>query len=351
MPDEHHESMNATYYDALSRRDPAFAGVFIYAVTTTGVYCRPTCASRRPNERNVRYFPDTASAAAAGFRACKRCRPDARESGPAWLADACRFLETAETVPALDDLAARFGFSRAHFQRTFTRAIGISPRRYAAGVRTGRLRTALRGGSTVVQATYESGFGSGSRVYENAAATIGMTPARFARGGSGVRIAYGIVASALGPVLVAATDRGICHVALGADAEQLARDLQAAFPAAELERADDRVESATSALVRYLAGTGPWPALPLDVRATAFQARVWTALRALAPGRITTYGELARALGDPRAARAVARACAANPIALLVPCHRVVGADGGLRGYRWGIERKRRLLDLERDAS
>jgi AraC family transcriptional regulator of adaptative response/methylated-DNA-[protein]-cysteine methyltransferase len=227
----------------------------------------------------------------------------------------------------------------------------VSPRRYAAGVRNNRLRASLRGGASVTDATYASGFGSGSRVYEHANATIGMTPARFANGAAGETIVYGIVASALGRVLVAATQRGICHVALGPDAMQLERDLRAAFPAAALERADDRLESATSALVRYLAGTGPWPELPLDIRATAFQARVWTALRALVPGTTTSYGELARALGDPRAARAVARACATNPVALLIPCHRVVGADGGLRGYRWGIERKRRLLDLERDAS
>jgi AraC family transcriptional regulator of adaptative response/methylated-DNA-[protein]-cysteine methyltransferase len=345
--------MNGSYYDALSRRDPAFDGAFVYAVTTTGVYCRPTCKSRRPLERNVRFFADTAAARAAGFRACKRCRPDdaGYDPQPEWLALACRLLDEAEEAPTLDELAGKVGVSRAHLQRSFTRLIGVSPRRYAATLRERRLRTALRSGATVSAATYESGFGSSSRVYEAAASTIGMTPARYRRGASGTTIAYGIVASALGPVLVAATDRGICHVALGDDEAALEGGLRTSFPEATLERADDRVESATSALVRYLAARGPWPQLPLDVRATAFQARVWEALTHIAPGATTTYGELARALGDPHATRAVARACATNPVALLIPCHRVIAKNGDMRGYRWGVERKSRLLDLERNAS
>jgi AraC family transcriptional regulator of adaptative response/methylated-DNA-[protein]-cysteine methyltransferase len=345
--------MNTSYYDALSQRDPAFDGVFVYAVTTTGVYCRPSCKSRRPLERNVRFYGDAAAALAAGFRACKRCRPDdgASAAQPGWLESACRLLEEAEEAPTLDELAAHVGVSRAHLQRTFTRAVGVSPRRYAATLREGRLRTALRNGATVSAATYESGFGSSSRVYESAAAAIGMTPARLRRGAAGLTISYGIVSSVLGPVLVAATERGIAHVALGDDEAELERELRASFPKATLERADDRVESATSAVVRYLAGTGPWPQLPLDVRATAFQARVWAALTNIAPGTTTTYGDLARALGNPRAMRAVARACATNPAAVLIPCHRVVAKDGDLRGYRWGVQRKSRLLDLERSVS
>jgi AraC family transcriptional regulator, regulatory protein of adaptative response / methylated-DNA-[protein]-cysteine methyltransferase len=345
--------MNSSYYDALTARDPAFEGVFLYAVTTTGVYCRPTCKSRRPLERNVRFFADAAGARSAGFRACKRCRPDdtGYDAQPEWLAEACRFLELSEEAPTLDELAAHVGVSRAHLQRTFTKAIGVSPRRYAATLREGRLRTALRGGASVSAATYESGFGSSSRVYESAAATIGMTPARYRQGASGTTVAYGIVASALGPVLVAATDRGICHVALGDDEAELEAGLRASFPQATLERADDRVESATSALVRYLSAGGPWPQLPLDVRATAFQARVWEALTHIAPGATTTYGELAQALGDPNATRAVARACATNPVALLIPCHRVIAKNGDMRGYRWGLDRKSRLLDIERNAS
>jgi AraC family transcriptional regulator of adaptative response/methylated-DNA-[protein]-cysteine methyltransferase len=226
----------------------------------------------------------------------------------------------------------------------------VSPRRYAASLRDRRLRTSLRGGTSVSAATYESGFGSSSRVYETAAATIGMTPAQYRRGAAGLTLAFGIVPSALGYVIVALTERGVAHVALGDDAAALERALRASFPDAEFERAEDRVESATSALVRYIAGTGPWPNLPLDVRATAFQARVWAALTQIAPGTTTTYGELARALGDPNAVRAVARACATNPVALLIPCHRVIAKDGDLRGYRWGIERKHQLLERERSA-
>jgi AraC family transcriptional regulator of adaptative response/methylated-DNA-[protein]-cysteine methyltransferase len=345
--------METIYYDALTRRDPAFDGTFIYAVTTTGVYCRPTCASRRPLERNVRFFADTAGARAAGFRGCKRCRPDdtRRSAAPAWLAQACALLENAETPPTLDQLSAHVGVSRGHLQRTFSKAIGVSPHRYASALRDRRLRTSLRGGASVTAATYESGFGSSSRLYEAAGSTIGMTPAQYRRGAAGVTLAFGIVPSALGAVIVALTERGVAHVALGDDAAALERDLRASFPGAAFERADDRVESAASALVRYLAGAGPWPSLPLDVRATAFQARVWEALTRLAPGATTTYGELARALGDPNATRAVARACATNPVALLIPCHRVLAKDGELRGYRWGVERKRRLLELERTAS
>ena len=343
---------SSSYFDALSQRDPAFDGVFVYAVTTTGVYCRPTCKSRRPLERNVRFFADTAAARAAGFRACKRCRPDAAGgAAPAWLAQVCRLLEDAEEAPTLDELANRVGISRAHLQRTFTRAVGVSPHRFAATLREQRLRTALRSGATVSAATYESGFGSSSRVYESAAATIGMTPARYRQGAGGMTVTYGIVASALGPVLVAATDRGVCHVALGDDAATLEAGLRASFPKAVLERADDRVESATSALVRYLSNAGPWPQLPLDVRATAFQARVWEALTRIAPGTTTTYGDLAQALGDPNATRAVARACATNPVAVLIPCHRVIAKNGEARGYRWGLERKTRLLEIERTAS
>lgn len=345
--------MNQTYFEALSRRDPAFAGTFLYAVTTTGVYCRPTCSSRRPLEKNVRFFDDAASALAAGFRACKRCRPDdaAFDAQPEFITQACRILDLAEEAPSLDALAAQVGVSRAHLQRTFTKSVGVSPKRYAASLRDRRLRTALRNGATVIDATYESGFGSSSRMYESAAATIGMTPASYRRGAAGETIVFGIVPSALGNVIVAMTDRGIAHVALGDDANALERDLRASFPDAEIVRADDRVVTATSALVRYLAASGPWPRLPLDVRATAFQARVWEALTAIAPGTTTTYGELASALGDPNATRAVARACATNPVALLIPCHRVIAKDGDMRGYRWGVERKSRLLDLERNAS
>jgi AraC family transcriptional regulator of adaptative response/methylated-DNA-[protein]-cysteine methyltransferase len=344
---------SSAYYEALVRRDPSFDGTFWYGVKTTGVYCRPVCKSRRPLERNVAFFADPAAARAAGFRACKRCHPDeaAGMPQPAWLDAARDLLDASDDRLTLDDLAASVGVSRAHVQRSFAAAFGVSPRVYAAAARERRLRGHLRGGANVVDATYASGFGSGSRVYDANATTLGMTPARYRAGGGGTTIVYGIVASPLGRVLVATTERGIAHVALGDDESALERELRAEFPSATLTRADDRVESATSALVRYLAAEGPWPALPLDVRATAFQSRVWDALRRLAPGTTTSYSELARALGNPRATRAVARACATNPVALLIPCHRVVANDGALRGYKWGLERKRRLLELERTGT
>ena len=342
--------MNSRYYDALVQRDAAYDGVFWYGVRTTGVYCRPVCKSRRPLATNVDYFADPAAARAAGFRPCKRCHPDeaAGVPRPAWLALARERLDASDDRLTLADLSSNLGVSRAHLQRAFAAAYGVSPRAYAAAARDRRLRDRLRAGSSVTDATYASGFGSGSRVYDAATAPLGMTPARYRAGAAGTAIVYGIVSSPLGYVIVAMTARGIAHVALGDDAAVLERDLRAEFPAAAIERADDRVETATSALVRYLAAEGPWPQLPLDVRATVFQTRVWDALRRLAPGTTTSYGELARALGNARSTRAVARACATNPVALLIPCHRVVANDGAMRGYRWGVERKRRLLDLER---
>jgi AraC family transcriptional regulator of adaptative response/methylated-DNA-[protein]-cysteine methyltransferase len=343
--------MNTGYYAALAARDPAFEGVFLYGVRTTGVYCRPTCKSRLPLERNVAFFATGSEARAAGFRPCKRCRPDASASETPWIAQARRLLDTGDDRLTLDKLAAAVGVSRAHLQRAFTRDVGVSPRRYAAAVRQARLRTHLRDGASVTDATYASGFGSASRVYADAGSSLGMTPARYGRGAAGTTIHFGIVPSPLGFVIVAATARGVAHVALGDSAATLEAAMRAEFPAATFERADDRVESATSAIVRYLASDGPWPQLPLDVRATAFQARVWEALRGLAPGSTTSYGELARALGDPNATRAVARACASNPVALLIPCHRVLAKDGALTGYRWGIERKAQLLDLERRSA
>jgi AraC family transcriptional regulator of adaptative response/methylated-DNA-[protein]-cysteine methyltransferase len=342
----------STCYAALAARDPATDGAFWYGVTTTGVYCRPVCKSRRPLERNVAYFASPAEARAAGFRACKRCHPDdAGVAMPAWLDRARALLDASDERLTLDALARDVGVSRAHLQRSFAATFGVSPRAYAAAAREKRLRERLRAGESVAGATYASGFGSGSRVYDATGAMLGTTPARFRAGAPETTIVFGIVPSPFGRVVVGATERGIAYVALGDDDASLERDLRAEFSAATIERADDRVESAASALIRYLAAEGPWPSLPLDVRGTAFQARVWDALRRLAPGTTTSYAELARALGNPRAVRAVARACATNPVALLIPCHRVVGSDGALRGYKWGLERKRRLLDLERASA
>lgn len=282
-----------------------------YGVKTTGVYCRTGCASRRPLERNVRYFATPAEARAAGFRACKRCKPDDASTVDERIAQACRILEASPDTVTLTELGARVGLSPTYLQRRFTTVIGMSPHRYAKLAREER---------------YDVPRG----------------------GGKGLRITYAIVDSTLGRVLVAATPRGICRVDLGKPDRTLERDLRNAFPSATFERSDDRLESATSRIVAYLAHEGPWPLLPIDVRGTAFAMRVWDALRAITPGHTMAYGELARAIGSPTAARAVAQACANNPIALLIPCHRIVPASGGPGGYRWGTARKKRLLELER---
>ncbi len=282
-----------------------------YAVTTTGVYCRRGCASRKPLAKNVRFFQDAKSARDAGFRACKRCKPDEAEAVDARVVQACRLLDDADERLTLDELAELVGLSPGHLQRLFTRTIGISPHAYGNLARNERFE-------------------------------------RPRGGGKGKRVSYAIVASALGRVLVAATSRGICRVDIDTNDAVLERRLREAFPLAHCDRSDDRLESATSRIVAYLAHEGPWPRLPLDVRASAFQLRVWEALRAIKPGTTTRYAELARAIGSPSAARAVARACASNPIALLIPCHRVVPAAGGAGGYRWGSRRKARLLEIER---
>ncbi|HXP94709.1 MAG TPA: methylated-DNA--[protein]-cysteine S-methyltransferase [Candidatus Binatia bacterium] len=320
-----------------------------YAVKTTGIYCRSGCKSRAPLPKNVEPFETPQAARAAGYRACKRCRPDdvRPEIDERFLAIA-RAIEAAEEPPTLRELSALVHMSEAHLQRSFKKAVGVSPRAYAAMVRNNRLRSGLRNGRSVTDAAYEAGFTSASQVYEGPAQRLGMRPSQFRAGGENAEIVYAIVPSALGEVLVAATERGICRVDIDADRDVLERRLRTEFPKARLRREDDRLESTTSLIVNYLAGEGSWPYLPIDVRATAFQMRVWEALRAIVPGKTLTYTELASAIGSPRAARAVARACATNPIALLVPCHRIVPSAGGVGSYRWDTTRKRRLLELER---
>jgi AraC family transcriptional regulator of adaptative response/methylated-DNA-[protein]-cysteine methyltransferase len=287
------------------------SGAPFYGVTTTRIYCRTGCASRRPLARNVRFFDDVQSARDAGFRACKRCRPDEARAIDERIVQVCRLLDAANETLTLAQLGEAVGLSPAHLQRRFTRTIGISPRAYGKLARDERFE-------------------------------------RPRGGGKGKHVAYAIVDSSLGRVLVAATSRGVCRVDIDERDAALERRLREAFPSASFERSDARLESATSRIVAYLAHEGPWPALPLDVRATAFQMRVWEALRAIAPGKTMQYAELARAIGSPTAARAVARACASNPIALLIPCHRIVPANGGTGGYRWGPQRKEQLLEIER---
>jgi AraC family transcriptional regulator of adaptative response/methylated-DNA-[protein]-cysteine methyltransferase len=340
---------------AVEVRDAAFDGAFVYAVGSTGVYCRPSCPSRRPHRRHVAFFGLPEAAERAGFRACLRCRPRqarARDGRIEAVRSACRFIEERDDgPPTLAALAAHVGLSPHHLQRTFKRIVGVTPRQYADARRLDRLKARLRAGDQVAGALYEVGYGSSSRLYERAPSQLGMTPATYRRGGKGARIGYSIVAGPLGRLLVAATARGVCAVYLGADDGALEAALRREYPAAEIARDDAGLGRWVGALGEHLDGRRPDLDLPVDVRATAFQRQVWEALQAIPYGATRSYGEVARAIGRPTAARAVARACATNPVAVVVPCHRVVAADGGLGGYRWGVKRKRALLAKERAVS
>jgi AraC family transcriptional regulator of adaptative response/methylated-DNA-[protein]-cysteine methyltransferase len=335
-------------WHAVQSRDARADGRFVYGVTSTGVYCRPTCPSRRPRPDRVAYFADPAAAEAAGFRACRRCQPrEATSPGQQKVERARAWIDAhPDMLPSLARLARVAGASPWHLQRTFKRLLGLSPSEYARARRASRLKRALRQGP-VTDAIYAAGYGSPSRVYGDRTHGLGMTPGAYRKGGQGVRIHYATVATRVGTMLAAATDRGLCRVALGDDAATLERRLKAEFPAAELVRDAARLRPVTTALRAAAAGQPLNEALPLDVRATTFQRRVWQALQAIPGGETRTYAELARELGQPRAARAVARACATNPVALAVPCHRVVPAAGGTGGYRWGGERKQQLLANE----
>jgi len=338
-------------WQAVCARDAAADGAFFFAVVTTGVYCRPNCAARQPKRENVRFYGTIAAAEAAGFRACKRCRPSGRsiaDTQAEAVGHACRLIDAAETLPSLDDLAQAVGISPFHFHRVFKAVLGVTPKGYAAQRRIERLKRELDEGTPVAQAIYGAGYGSPSRLYETTHATLGMTPAAFQQGAKGKRIDWTVTPTALGPLLIGATPDGVCMIAFGADAAALERQIAARFPAATLNRADAALADHVASIASYIATPSRGLSLPLDVQGTAFQRRVWRALQAIPPGRTASYGEVATALGQPGAARAVARACATNDVALAIPCHRVVGADGRLSGYRWGVERKRALLEGEK---
>ena len=342
----------AERWRAVAARNPAADGHFLYSVASTGVYCRPSCAARPARRENVAFHATRLDAERAGYRPCKRCRPDLppkAEREAALVAAACRAIEAAEEIPSLARLAAEAGLSPHHFQRTFKRIAGVTPKQYAAARRQARVQDGLSGGAPVTAALYDAGFGSSGRFYEAAPAMLGMTPSAYRKGGAGEAIRHAVARCALGWVLVAATARGVCAIQLGDDPKALERELAARFPKADLEKADDGFSSWVEQVVRLVDDplSGGF-ALPLDIRGTAFQRRVWTALREIPAGTTTTYSALAERLGAPRAVRAVAGACAANKLAVAIPCHRVVAADGGLAGYRWGVERKRRLIERER---
>lgn len=335
---------------AVVDRDARFDGRFVYAVVTTGIYCRPSCAARTPRPENVRFFDGASAAEAAGFRACRRCTPDTdsrAERQATVVTELCRFIEAAATPPSLADLAERAGWSASHTHRTFKAVTGVTPRAYLQTLRQERLRDGLAAGEDVTRATYDAGYSGSGRLYAESDAALGMTPSAYRAGGPEVRICFAWAESDLGPVLVATTERGICAILFGDDRAATEDDLRRRFPRSTIAPADASNSALIDAVVRMVASPAHPHDLPLDIRGRAFQRQVWEALQAIPAGQTRSYGELARALGRPTAARAVAGACAANPLAIAVPCHRVVRADGSLSGYRWGLARKRALLDRE----
>jgi len=335
---------------AVAARDRRANGQFVYAVGSTGIYCRPGCPSRRPNPDRVTFFDSPAEAARAGYRPCRRCRPDQPAAADPWLDKvrrACVYLANVEGPVSLARLAARLGGSPYHVQRSFKRIVGVTPREYADACRLRNVKTRLRASDRVTDAMLDAGYGSTSRFYERAVPRLGMTPATYRRGGAGVRIQYAIVDSPLGRLLVAATDRGVCAVAMAASDRELLAGLHEEYPRATLVQHASGLRRWTREIVRYLEGRTPRVDLPLDVRATAFQWQVWNALAAIPSGETRSYKDIARAIGRPTAARAVSRACATNPVALAIPCHRVVSESGRTGGYRWGVARKKELLAAE----
>ena len=332
-------------------RDARQDGRFVFAVRTTGIYCRPSCPSRRPRRDSVEFFSDPKLAERAGYRACLRCKPTEVSAQAQFVMRARQLLDEAEGVLTLAELSKRVGVSPFHLQRLFKRATGLSPREYQSARRMQHVKHGLRKGDDVTTALYDAGFGSPSRLYEKAGQQLGMTPGVYRRGGAGMTIQVAIVPSPLGRLLVATTSRGLCAVRFGENAAELERELREEFRAAEIERDDAALQPYLQPLLSSLRGEKVTIDLPLDVRATAFQKKVWDALREIPAGETRSYSEVARAIGDPKAVRAVATACASNPVALAVPCHRVVRSDGQLAGYRWGIERKKKLLERERRES
>jgi AraC family transcriptional regulator, regulatory protein of adaptative response / methylated-DNA-[protein]-cysteine methyltransferase len=341
---------DADRWAAVLRRDPRADDTFIYSVQTTGVYCRPSCPSRHARREHVQFYPTFEAAQQAGFRPCKRCRPNepalGRQHSTA-VAKACRMIEAAEDMPSLDELAHAAGMSRFHFHRMFKSIIGVTPKAYAAQHRARRVRDELFRSKTVTDAIYEAGFNSSGRFYETASQTLGMTPTRLRAAGSGESIRFAIGECSLGAILVAATERGVCAIMLGDDPDWLVRDLQDRFGNARLIGDDQDFEQWVAKVVGFVEAPALGLDLPLDVRGTAFQHRVWQALRKIPIGETASYTEIAARIGAPKAVRAVAGACASNSIAVAIPCHRVVRNDGALSGYRWGVERKRALLDRE----
>lgn len=343
---------------ALQARDASADGTFYYAVASTGVFCRPSCAARLPRRENVSFHRTVAEAAAAGYRPCKRCKPEeapAAERRAQQAAELCRFidvsLEQAGVLPSLQQLADHAGLSPHHLHRSFKAATGLTPRAYGAAQKARRLRTELEHEASVTSASYRAGFSSSSRLHSASRERLGMTPSRYRAGGRDEQIEFAVGQCSLGALLVAATERGLCAILLGESAAELEQDLRQRFARAQVRAGGAGFQERLAQVLTFVEQPQLGLSLPLDVRGTAFQERVWQALRAIPAGSTQSYQQVAQALGAPQAVRAVARACAANPLAVAVPCHRVLRSDGGLSGYRWGIERKQALLKREQRAA
>ncbi len=337
-------------WKAVQARDARFDGAFVFGVKTTGIFCRPSCSSKPAKRENVEFFDGIERAEFSGFRACLRCKPKQAERVDPQIELVLRALDiiTDDTEISLDELSRKLDMSPSHLQRTFKQIVGISPKKYAEVKRVERFKDELRGGSDVVTAMYESGYGSSSRLYEKAAENLGMTPAIYRKGGMGMKINYVVTDCELGNLLVARTKRGVCSVTFGDDVDAMRTALDKEFPNAEIAEDADGLKNAVDAIIKYLAGKNTRLVLPLDLQATAFQLQVWDFLRQIPYGETRSYTEVAEAIGDQKKVRAVAQACAKNRVAVVIPCHRVVASDGKLSGYRWGVERKRRLLQNEK---
>lgn len=343
IPDEE------TCWLAVAERDKSYKGRFVFGVRSTGIFCRPGCAARRPRRDQVIFFANGNQARAAGFRACRRCRPDEADAPQSGLAErARRLLDETEEPLSLAALAQPLNVSLYHLQRTFKAAFGVTPHQYAAARRLERFKTGVRQGQDVTTALYSAGFGSASRLYERAGLNLGMTPGTYRKGGKGMEMNFSIFDTPLGWMLLAATAQGVCKVAFGESEADLETLLAAEYPFALRVREDARLEKWADAIRAYLLGTESCLDLPLDVQGTLFQQKVWQALRQIPYGETRTYAQLAGEIGQPNAVRAAASACAANPVAVIIPCHRIVRSDGGLGGYHWGLERKKKLLERER---
>jgi len=338
---------------SILNRDLAADGQFYYSVKTTGVYCRPSCAARLPRPENVQFYLTREDAEKAGFRPCKRCKPEEpalTERNAKKIAAACRLIERSDKTPSLEELASSAGMSVYHFHRIFKAATGLTPKDFAEAYRSNRVRTSLKKNHTVTDAIYDAGFNSNSRFYENSNKVLSMTPSRFRRGGADTDIYFAIGQCSLGSILAAQSAKGVCSILIGDDPDVLVRDLQKKFPKANLIGNEPGYEQLVARVVALIEQPGLGFDLPLDIRGTSFQQRVWKALRQIPPGSTTSYTDIATKIGMPKAVRAVAQACGANALAVAIPCHRVVRNEGGLSGYRWGVERKRALLDREARA-